>query len=34
MTNKIKVVKRCAYGFTNKERYRRKVLLACGRRIG
>ncbi|MGH8566395.1 MAG: ISL3 family transposase [Gammaproteobacteria bacterium] len=34
ITNKIKVVKRCAYGFTNKERYRRKVLLACGRRIG
>jgi len=32
VTNRIKVViKRSAYGFTNVERYRRKVLLACRR---
>lgn len=32
MTNKIKVIKRCSYGFANQQRYRRKVLLACRRR--
>jgi transposase len=32
LTNRIKVLKRIAYGFRNTERYRRKVLLACGRR--
>lgn len=31
VTNKIKVVKRRSYGFTNQERYRRKVLLTCRR---
>jgi transposase len=30
--NKIKVLKRTAYGFTNMQRYRRKVLLACRHR--
>lgn len=32
ITNKIKVIKRSSYGFGNIERYRCKVLLACGRR--
>jgi hypothetical protein len=32
ITNKIKVLKRLSYGFRNAERYRYKVLLACGRR--
>lgn len=29
MTNKIKVIKRSAYGFRNEARYRAKVLLSC-----
>lgn len=29
ITNKIKVMKRRSYGFTNRDRYRRKVLLTC-----
>src|SRR5665809_56206 len=32
ITNKVKVIKRCAYGFRNPMRYRSKVLLACGHR--
>ena len=32
ITNKIKVMKRMAYGFRNSRRYRLKVLLACGPR--
>lgn len=32
ITNKIKVIKRSAYGFRNAKRYRQKVLLACGPR--
>jgi transposase len=32
ITNKVKVIKRSAYGFRNPMRYRSKVLLACGRR--
>lgn len=32
LTNRIKVLKRISFGFSNQERYRRKVLLACGRR--
>lgn len=32
LTNRIKVMKRVSYGFRNQKRYRRKVLLACGRR--
>lgn len=32
VTNKIKVMKRRAYGFTNRDRYRLKVLLTCRRR--
>jgi transposase len=32
VNNRIKVIKRCSYGFTNAQRYRRKVLLACGHR--
>ena len=32
LTNRIKVLKRISYGFRDQERYRRKVLLACGRR--
>jgi transposase len=32
LTNQIKVLKRISFGFRNAERYRRKVLLACGRR--
>jgi transposase len=32
ITNKIKVIKRSAYGFRNPMRYRAKVLLACGHR--
>jgi transposase len=32
ITNKIKVIKRSAYGFRNPRRYRHKVLLACGHR--
>jgi transposase len=32
LTNRIKVLKRISFGFRNAERYRRKVLLACGRR--
>jgi transposase len=32
LTNRIKVLKRISFGFSNEERYRRKVLLACGRR--
>jgi transposase len=32
ITNKIKVMKRSAYGFRNPGRYRHKVLLTCGRR--
>ena len=32
ITNKIKVIKRSAYGFRNSVRYRSKVLLACGHR--
>lgn len=32
ITNKIKVMKRRSYGFRNDQRYRQKVLLACGRR--
>jgi transposase len=32
ITNKIKVIKRSAYGFRNPERYRLKVMLACGHR--
>jgi transposase len=31
VTNKIKVMKRRSYGFTNRDRYRRKVLLTCRR---
>lgn len=31
VTNKIKVMKRRAYGFANRDRYRRKVLLTCRR---
>lgn len=31
ITNKIKVMKRRSYGFTNRDRYRRKVLLTCRR---
>jgi transposase len=30
--NKVKVIKRSAYGFQNPMRYRSKVLLACGHR--
>lgn len=30
LTNKIKVVKRCAHGFRNPMSYPSKVLLACG----
>lgn len=33
VTNKIKVMKRRAYGFRNRDRYRRKVLLTCRRPI-
>jgi transposase len=33
ITNKVKVIKRCAYGFRNPVRYRSKVLLACGHRL-
>ena len=29
VTNKIKVMKRRSYGFRNRDRYRRKVLLTC-----
>jgi transposase len=32
-TNKIKVIKRRAYGFRNLERYRAKVLLSCQPRV-
>jgi transposase len=32
ITNKVKVIKRSAYGFRNPMRYRAKVLLACGHR--
>lgn len=32
ITNKVKVIKRSAYGFRNPVRYRSKVLLACGHR--
>jgi transposase len=32
ITNKIKVIKRSAYGFRNPVRYRSKILLACGHR--
>jgi transposase len=32
ITNKVKVLKRSAYGFRNPMRYRSKVLLACGHR--
>ena len=32
ITNKIKVIKRVSYGFRSPERYRQKILLACGRR--
>ncbi len=32
ITNKIKVMKRRSYGFRDPERYRQKVLLACGHR--
>jgi transposase len=32
LTNRIKVLKRISYGFRDQRRYRRKVLLACGRR--
>jgi len=32
ITNKIKVLKRRGYGHRNPQRYRHKVLLACGRR--
>jgi transposase len=32
ITNKVKVIKRSAYGFRNPVRYRAKVLLACGHR--
>ena len=32
ITNKIKVIKRRSYGFTNPVRYRHKVLLSCCRR--
>lgn len=32
ITNKVKVIKRSAYGFRNPMRYRPKVLLACGHR--
>ena len=32
LTNRIKVLKRISYGFRDQTRYRRKVLLACGRR--
>jgi transposase len=32
ITNKVKVIKRSAYGFRNPMRYRSKVLLACGHR--
>jgi transposase len=31
VTNKIKVMKRRSYGFANRDRYRRKVLLTCCR---
>jgi transposase len=34
ITNKIKVIKRSAYGYRNPERYRLKVLLACGYQRG
>lgn len=30
ITNKIKVIKRTGYGFTNFENFRRRVLVACG----
>jgi transposase len=32
ITNKVKVIKRSAYGFRNPTRYRAKFLLACGHR--
>jgi transposase len=34
ITNKIKVIKRSAYGYRNPERYRLKVLVACGYQRG